>query len=100
MKYTFHPDAKIELFTAIKYYEECSSGLGLDFSEEIYSSIQQIVKFPLAWSPISKNLRRCLTKRFPYGIIYTIHEDTILILVIMHLSKKPTYWHKRLRQSK
>jgi len=30
MKYSFHPEAKEELFEAINYFEECRSGLGLD----------------------------------------------------------------------
>jgi len=32
MKYSFHPKAKEELFEAIKYFEGCSSGPGLEFS--------------------------------------------------------------------
>ena len=98
MNYSFHPDAKLELFEALIYYEKCSAGLGLEFSEEIYSSIQQILRFPIAWSPTSKNTRRCLAKRFPYGIIYAINEDDIFILAIMHLNRKPNYWHKRLKK--
>jgi hypothetical protein len=40
MNYSFHPEAKTELLQAVEYYENCSIGLGLEFSEEIYSSIQ------------------------------------------------------------
>ena len=98
MNYSFHPEARIEFLEAIEYYENCSVGLGLDFSEEIYSSIQQILRFPFAWSSSSKNTRRCLAKRFPYGIIYAISENTIFVLAIMHLNRKPTYWHKRLKR--
>lgn len=98
MLYSFHHEARIELLEAVEYYENCSRGLGLDFSEEIYSSIQQIIRFPFACSPTSKNTRRCLAKRFPYGIIYAMNDDTIFILAIMHLNKKPNYWRKRLKK--
>ena len=99
MRYSFHPEARIELLDAVDYYDKCSLGLGLDFSEEIYSSIQQILRFPYAWSQSSKHTRRCLTKRFPFGIIYAIDENAIFVLAIMHLNRKPNYWHKRLAKS-
>lgn len=35
MSYSFHPDAKRELFEAINYYEECKDGLGLEFAKEV-----------------------------------------------------------------
>jgi hypothetical protein len=43
MRYSFHPDAKRELFEAINYYDECKDGLGLEFAKEVYSTIQRIV---------------------------------------------------------
>lgn len=95
MRYSFHPLAKAELYEAIDYYEECQSGLGLDFAKEIFSSIQRIVQFPRAWSRLSKNTRRCLTNRFPYGVIYQIQENETLIIAIMQLNRKPTYWKSR-----
>ena len=46
MKYSFHPSAKKELLEAIEYYEARSAGLGLEFSKEIFSTIQRIIEFP------------------------------------------------------
>lgn len=89
MKLNFHPLALKELTDSIDYYEGKSTGLGLEFSEEIYSSIQRILQFPKAWTKISPNCRRCITQRFPYGIIYQIKEDEILIVAIMQLNQKP-----------
>ncbi len=97
MKYSFHPSAKKELFKAVEFYEDCSTGLGLEFSKEIFSTIQHIIEFPHSWSKLSKNTRRCLTKRFPYGVIYEVTEDDIFIIAIMQLKRKPGYWKKRKR---
>jgi toxin ParE1/3/4 len=33
--------------------------------------------------------------KFPYGILYTIEPDYILILAVMHCSRKPGYWKSR-----
>ena len=95
MKYSFHPSAKKELNEAIDYYDECQEKLGAQFAKEVYKSIQVILQFPQAWSPLSKNTRRCLINRFPYGIIYQVIKNEIFIIAIMQLSKKPNYWDDR-----
>lgn len=95
MNVCFHPEANIEFLDAIEYYEKCERGLGEEFSLEVFSTIQKIKTYPNTWPAFNKNLRRCLTNRFPYGIIYTIEADRILILAIMHLHRKPNYWENR-----
>ena len=42
MKYSFHEAAEREFFSAVEYYEECQSGLGLRFSEEVHATIERI----------------------------------------------------------
>jgi len=67
MRFYFHPRAEDEFHGAVRYYEECQPGLALEFSEEIYATIARIIEFPDAWMVMSKNTRRCLVNRFPYG---------------------------------
>lgn len=97
MKYFFHPEAKEELFEAINFFEECKSCLGLEFSKDIFSTIQRKSHFPLAWSKFSENTRRCLTKRFPFGVIYQKIEEEIYIIAVMQLNREPDYWKKRIK---
>jgi len=97
MKYSFHPQAEEELFEAIKYFEECKSGLGLEFSKEVFSTIQRIIHFPSAWPKFSENTRRCLTNRFPFGVIYQIIEQEIYIIAVMQLNREPDYWKSRIK---
>ncbi len=54
MKFFFHPDTESELEEAVAYYEECQRGLGMEFVEEVYATISRIVRFPYAWSEMSK----------------------------------------------
>jgi len=49
MRYSFHPDAEIELNQAIDYYEESQKDLGLEFADEVYKTIHRILTFPKAW---------------------------------------------------
>ncbi len=95
MKYSFHPDAELELNISIDYYEKCKQNLGLEFANEVYRTIQRIINFPNAWQILDKNIRRCLTNRFPFGVIYYQENDEIIILAIMQLNREPNYWKER-----
>ena len=95
MKFSFHPDARLEFIDAVAYYERSRGGLGLRFSREVYATIDRVTLGPTAWPQITPNTHRCLTRRFPYGIVYEIREDDILIIAVTHLSREPFYWRDR-----
>lgn len=97
MKYSFHPEARIEFLEAIQYFEDCRDRLGIEFSQEVFSTIQRIIHFPRAWAEFSENTRRCLTKRFPYGVIYQIIREEVIIIAVMQLNREPDYWKKRIK---
>jgi hypothetical protein len=54
MNYSFHPEAEEELIKAIDFYEEQERELGLDFSMEVYQTIQRVIANPKSWTKISK----------------------------------------------
>ena len=91
MNFSFHPEAELELNLSIDYYEDCSRGLGAEFAIEAYSTIQRIIEHPMAWPVLEDNVRRSLTKRFPYGILYMINSEHIFILAVMNLHRDPNY---------
>jgi len=95
MKFEFHPAAEEELNRAVDYYNDCQPLLGWDFAQEVYSTIQNILAHPKAWTPLSKNTRRWLVNRFPFGVIYQIAKDGIFIIAVMQLNRKPGYWQNR-----
>jgi len=72
--------AEAELFDAVAYYNGESEGLGYEFAAEARRTIARIIEHPNAWAPISKHTRRCRLNRFPYGILYQLRPDTILIV--------------------
>ena len=96
MRFQFHPAADAEFDRAVEYYERCQAGLGLEFAEEVYAAIARIIEYPDVWSPISGNTRRCLTNRFPYGIIYRIKNNSLHIIAVANLHMQPDYWKERI----
>jgi hypothetical protein len=97
MKFYFHPDAEAEFDKAVEYYEHIQRGLGFEFANEVYATITRIIHFPDAWSALSKNSRRCLVNRFPYGVIYQIKSRYLRIIAVAHQNRRPGYWKKRLK---
>ncbi len=76
MNIEFLPIAKLELDDAIEYYELQLEGLGKRYKEEVRTSLNRI-------------------SIFPYNILYSIHENTILIIAIAHHHREPDYWVDR-----
>jgi toxin ParE1/3/4 len=96
MNYWFHPEAEDEFLAAIDYYNACEPGLGEDFFYEVQTVIGNILTYPAAWAPIEADVRRCLTHRFPYGVVYGVEPDGVEILAVMNLHRKPDAWRHRI----
>ena len=97
MIYSFHPEAELEFLQAVDYYEDKEKNLGYDFAFEIYSAIERILAFPIAWPVIDENIRRAVVRRFPYGILYSQSGKEIYILAVMNLNREPNYWKERIQ---
>lgn len=95
MRFYFHEDAETEFDKAVEYYEDIQPGLGLEFAREVYRTIKRILQFPEAWSSNSKNTRRCLVNRFPFGIIYQLKSGMVRIIAVADLRRRPGYWLNR-----
>jgi plasmid stabilization system protein ParE len=95
VKIVFHPEAERELNEAVDYYEQCRKNLGREFLLEVYSAVERINAYPTAWPVIEDHIRRCLIRRFPFGVLYHTEQEKILILAIMHLHRRPGYWKER-----
>jgi len=96
MKIEFLPPARAELTDAISYYNIQSEGLGYEFAAEVKRTLERIVRHPDAWLKLSKRTRRCRTNRFPYGIIYQVRREMLLVVAVMHMSREPETWKSRL----
>lgn len=90
--YRFTSSALTELTRATLYYEQRENGLGTVFLDEIEATLNRILQHPTAWHQLSSRTRRCRTHRFPFGLIYQIRTDEILIMSVMDLRRDPERW--------
>lgn len=95
-KYRFTSAALSELTEATLHYEHKENGLGTAFLDEIEATIERIRRFPRAWHTVSPRSRRCRTHRFPFGLLYQIRPDEILITAVMDLRRDPKRWKELL----
>jgi hypothetical protein len=96
MRIEFLQAAEHEASQAAVYYEQKKRGLGVDFLDELNQALNRILCFPNAWAPLSGRTRRCRLRRFPYGVIYQVREQMILVIAVMHMSREPGSWRDRL----
>jgi|SRR5215213_6330667 len=96
MRYEFHPAALEEYHQAALWYAEREQQVGLKFVASVEEAIGRIVEAPTRWRVVNEDVRRCLTRVFPFGLLYTIEADFILIVAVMHFSREPDYWKSRI----
>lgn len=95
MRIRFLAPARREFKEAVDYYDSQEAGLGDEFADEVWETVSRIASHPSAWQQLSARTRRCLTKRFPYGVIYRTGPKQILIVPVMHLHRNPDSWRGR-----
>lgn len=96
MKVRFLAVAQNELDDAVDWYNDQAAGLGREFLDEADRAVRRTVSFPMSCPEIELGIRRCLLARFPYGLIYGINQNTIIVLAVAHLHREPRYWMDRM----
>ena len=96
MRVEYHPAIERELRDIIKYYGECSQGLGAEFLNEFERQILRIASMPTRWMVVESDVQRSLMKRFPYVIYFRVLDnDTLRVTVVKHQHRHPDYGRNR-----
>jgi plasmid stabilization system protein ParE len=91
----FLPAAEQELDEAVAYYERQDAGLGIRFREAVEATADRIRSGPETFPFIDEPYRYCAVSRsFPYILVYAV-ESEVLIVAVMHESRRPGYWKER-----
>jgi toxin ParE1/3/4 len=92
MRVRLHPEAENEMIEAAAYYEAQQTDLGKRFLAAIQDAANSILINPRPYPMVDLDVRRCLTKVFPFGVLFRIEPDEIVIIAVMHLARHPDYW--------
>lgn len=92
-----------EAAAAATFYEAERFGLGRQFQEALSHSLTLLSEDIVPLTNISatlttKNVRRLIMRQFPYSIVVReIGDDVVEVIAIAHHSRRPNYWHVRVR---
>ena len=93
---TLFKEAEYELQVAFDHYQLELEGLGHRFLTAFENRVDFIAKYPLAFPVKYKGFRQArVSKTFPFVIIYTIEDSTVLIISVFHTSCNPKNWSNR-----
>jgi plasmid stabilization system protein ParE len=90
-------DAQQDLIEGWHFYEKQASGLGPYFLDCLFSDIDSLQLYAGIHQVVFGH-HRCLSKRFPFAIYYTVEGDLVRIQAVLDCRRNPTWIRKRLRE--
>jgi toxin ParE1/3/4 len=89
------PLAAEDITEATEWFEEQNPNLSLDFILKLSEAINLIKDNPHHFQKRYKNIRIVFTRKFPFGIYYTIEKETIFVQAVLHTKRNPQTGIKR-----
>jgi plasmid stabilization system protein ParE len=90
------PEAEAELAEAFDWYERRVPGLGADFLVAVDTAVDSVLSNPLQHSVVYGSVRRILTRRFPYQVLFLVEADVVTVIAVFHSARDPKRWQDRL----
>ena len=90
---TLATDADIE--AAFEWYESEQPKLGFEFLDEVRATYSRVLEGPFKYQELRSGIRRALTRRFPYGIYFSVEDDLIVVIAVLDTARDPAEWQFR-----
>ena len=94
-KLIINPFAEQDILEARDWYNHQQEGLGNELIQEIKDTVKSIENNPLLYAAVKKDIRKAVTRRFPYSLFFTIIETKIIVFAVFHQSRNPRIWKTR-----
>jgi plasmid stabilization system protein ParE len=88
-------EAEREAHEAFLWYAARDPTVADRFEAQVLAAFDRLAEAPEQGPEIEPGVRRLVLHRFPYGLLYTVEPDRILVLTVMHLRRRPGYWRGR-----
>jgi len=89
------PEAEADIKEAVQWFEDRVSGLGAAFLLSVEAALHAITRSPRQYPLVHQQIRRAMTRRFPYEIFFTEHEQGLVVLAVFHAKRNPSTWQRR-----
>jgi toxin ParE1/3/4 len=93
---SIRPEAEAELADAFAWYERRVPGLGADLLAAVDAAVDSILNNPFQHPVVYRSVRRVLTRRFPYQILFVVEDDLVTVIGVFHGARDPKRWQGRL----
>ncbi len=91
----FRPAAAADLEEASLWYERQRQGLGREFLDAAEQALKRLLANPGAYALVYRDRRRALLDRFPYGLVYRVIDDQVVVVAVVHAKRSPRVWRSR-----
>ena len=88
--------AEEEYVQSAAFYLEESPQAAERFADEVEEAVAEIASDPTRYPIYDDVVRRKVLNVFPFSIYYIPESDEVVIVAIMHNSRRPNYWRDRL----
>jgi len=95
MKVRLHPEARVELREARKWYYERSPLSATAFAHAVDHAVARIREAPTRYPLAEHGARKIVIQRFPFNVFYRPSPDEIVIVAVAHQKRRPGYWSNR-----
>lgn len=87
-------EAEADITEAAAWYERQQAGLGHAFLAEVESAIAKAAANPFQFACLRRKpeVRRALTKRFPYRVFFVRRSDAIVVFRVLHGARHDREW--------
>jgi plasmid stabilization system protein ParE len=87
--------AEQDFAEALAWYAEHSEQAANGFQAEVERALISIAGDPQRYPFCDNQHQFCLTRRYPFQIIYRQTSDRVLVVAIAHAKRRPGYWQGR-----
>lgn len=89
------PRADLDVAATFDWYEHEQPGLGHEFLDELRATYGRVADGPLTYQHLRSGIRRALVRRFPYAVYFSVENDVVVVLAVLHASRRPAEWQRR-----
>src|SRR2546425_1012988 len=90
-----------DLISAARFLEQRRPEWGLQLFAEYRTVLENLERFPQLYALVEDELpgrevRNALLARLKYRIVYEVRNEEVLVVAVLHTSRRENLWHSRL----